>query len=442
MFVRVTAHTPGLAVLLGVAALALAAPAARAQQRLAIPPGYCPPPANQPCPPAIPPATTAPTQPAQPTQPTTPSQPAQPQTPAPAEQTSPAPDQGAAPSLPTEQAAAAGGESFASATPNMIGDLLAGASIRRTVRFPNGATVNAVLPVQARSGFKIGENESPRPQDRVFFTYNYFNNVNKALNPIDFPRVDAHREMIGFEKTFDNKNASIGMRLPYLMIDSNGGVKDRDFGDLSVILKYAFINDPCGNVVSCGLVATFPTGGSSADAFNAFGDVVHTTILQPWAGFIYACDDFFVQGFSSAAIPVDDRDVAFWFNDLGVGWFCYRAADPHNRPGNAFNDCVPGGSAPDPTLNAFVPTCCGDCCCGTHFLTALIPTVEVHATTPLNHRGFSVTDPVEGFDQVVITAGVHMVFLNRATLLLGAATPITGPKPFDVEAAAYFNLRF
>src|SRR5205085_10402068 len=34
-------------------------------------------------------------------------------------------------------------------------------------------------PIAGRAGswFKIADNEGPRPQDRVFFTYNYFDNL-------------------------------------------------------------------------------------------------------------------------------------------------------------------------------------------------------------------------------------------------------------------------
>src|SRR5207253_1564285 len=39
---------------------------------------------------------------------------------------------------------------------------------------------SAVIP-WAR-GFKIADNQSPMPQDRVFYSYNYFNNMNQELN--------------------------------------------------------------------------------------------------------------------------------------------------------------------------------------------------------------------------------------------------------------------
>src|SRR3954453_1796996 len=56
--------------------------------------------------------------------------------------------------------------------PNIIGGLQAGSSL---------ATVTggqARVPLFSRSAYTIGDNESPRPQDRVYFNYNYFQNAN------------------------------------------------------------------------------------------------------------------------------------------------------------------------------------------------------------------------------------------------------------------------
>ena len=56
-------------------------------------------------------------------------------------------------------------------------------------------------------GFKIAENQSPFPQDRVFFTFNYFNNVNANLDRyFDSPinNLSVYRYIFGFEKTFND----------------------------------------------------------------------------------------------------------------------------------------------------------------------------------------------------------------------------------------------
>jgi hypothetical protein len=71
---------------------------------------------------------------------------------------------------------------------------------------------------------------------------------------------------------------------------------------------------------------------------------------------------------------------------------------------------------------------------------SVVPAIEAHVTTPLDHR--SPTDEIRGLDLVVLTGGVHLGVGQRSMLTLGVATPITGPRPYDVEALVQFNLRF
>src|SRR5262249_61359832 len=82
------------------------------------------------------------------------------------------------PSLPSEQSVAAGGETFAAATGFMMGDQLGIPALAFGSR-GRGETA-AVIPT-AR-GFKVAENESPRPFDRVYYGFNYFEDPSKAVN--------------------------------------------------------------------------------------------------------------------------------------------------------------------------------------------------------------------------------------------------------------------
>ena len=61
-------------------------------------------------------------------------------------------------------------------------------------------------------------------------------------------------------------------------------------------------------------------------------------------------------------------------------------------------------------------------------------------TTPLDHRGYN--NPVIVPDLVDITAGVHVGIFRNATLSLGIATPVTGPRVFNVESLVQLNWRF
>lgn len=315
------------------------------------------------------------------------------------------------PQLTPEQFAATGmGESFAAAAPNVIGDggvsvfcssvtsvvgsgtATSTSTITKCFSIPE-ASPSAQLAARAGS-YKISENESPRPQNRVFFDYNYFANVN-GLGP------SIHREMPGFEYAPSDGNASFGARLPVFQ-DTNGSFNLDGFGDLHLLGKYAWLNDRAtGNVFSNGLVLTVPTGrGIKLPGQSDIKD----TVLQPWAGGIYAADRFFIQGFSACAVPTDPRDIVLYFNDISTGYWLIRNT---NETG----------------------------------LTGFVPTFEAHIINPLNHRGLN-SFPVGAQDSVVLTGGVHFIFAQRFVLTVGVVTPVTGPIPFDVEGLAQVNYRF
>jgi hypothetical protein len=66
--------------------------------------------------------------------------------------------------------------------------------------------------------------------------------------------------------------------------------------------------------------------------------------------------------------------------------------------------------------------------------------IEAHVTTPLNHRDGA--GPIFVPDIVVITGGVHFGLFGNGTLSLGVATPVSGPRPFNVEGFMQLNWRF
>jgi hypothetical protein len=74
-------------------------------------------------------------------------------------------------------------------------------------------------------------------------------------------------------------------------------------------------------------------------------------------------------------------------------------------------------------------------------LAFLAPNFEVHVTTPL--EGHDERGAVHVPDIVTLTGGVHVGFGQGRTLLsLGIATPVTGPRPMDVEGFVQLNFRF
>lgn len=319
---------------------------------------------------------------------------------------------------PEQFAATGGGEQFAAAAPNVIGDGSVTTCFTRTIidafgkrvlvttctttfipDMPDMAEEREALAASTHlaarvNSYKIAENESPSPQSRVFFNYNYYNNVNGL-------GADVHREMPGFEQAFLDGAASFGMRVPVFQ-DTNGLLNLDGFGDIVLNGKYAWLNDRTrGNVVSSGMSLVVPSG--RAFRFPG-GPTMRDEVFLPWLGGVFSRPRYYVQGFSSSAIPTDFRDFAIYFNDVSAGYWLIR------------NDRDSG-------------------------LTGLVPSFEAHVATPLNHRGVT-TLPIGMQDSVALTFGAHLIFAQRSVLTLGVVTPVTGPKMFDVEALAQFNYRY
>jgi hypothetical protein len=253
-----------------------------------------------------------------------------------------------------------------------------------------------------RSGYKIAEGESPQPQDRVFFDYNLYGSALTGINSLgDVTKGDINREMFGFEKTFLDGDASIGLRAPLLQEHAiEEGFGQNDFGDMTLVTKFApFYDHTTGNLVSFGLCVTAPTGPGLVTTDFTLND----WLLQPWTGFVWNSDRWYLEGFSSVAVPTDSRDVTLLFNDLSVGYRLYRG----------------------PIDSLF---------------SGVIPLVEVHVTTPLDHRGPNqlITEP----DMVDMTFGAHLELYGRTYLTLGVNTPVTGPRLYGIEGIAQFTLRF
>ena len=273
-------------------------------------------------------------------------------------------------------------------TPTMFGDF------GPTLRFGSAALTPYIS--------KIADDSSPRPLDRVYVNFNYYNNLGQV--PPAGPAISGYVETIGFEKTFWDGNASIGMRLPFLQLVGTG-FNNSSVGDLSLSAKYAFINER-DTVLSAGLSITVPTGPC---ATLPSGNTINPVFFQPFVGLLLNSDGAFLHGFSSIMIPTDSRDVTLWFNDIGVGYWLYR-------------DCT-----------------------NTRIISAITPTFEVHVNTPLNNRypGAANNPNVVPFaDDVNLTMGATFFLGDTATLGGAYCLPVTGPRPFCGEVILQFNLRF
>ena len=277
--------------------------------------------------------------------------------------------------------------------------IIANVPITVTDRVAVSQTVK--LPLAGRyNGVSVVEWGNPIPRDHVYFGYNFYSNAGGALNP-GVGGSDLQRQTAGFEKTiFDN--ASIGIRVPFVQQYGPFGLGSQVVGDLTILLKYAaFYDRTTGNAFTGGLAITAPTGGGTA-YFPDGTEAPHSTLIQPWLGFVRTFGRGYLQGISNLILPTDSRDVTLWGNSLGAGYWLYRG-----EPGS--------------------------------FLSAITPIAELHVRTPLNHRDFN--GDVYLQDQVNITTGMHFRF-NRAVISGALVVPLVGPKPFDVEAVGYASYWF
>ena len=264
--------------------------------------------------------------------------------------------------------------------------------------------------------FKVAENMSPRPQDRFFFSFHNFYDVNQTINKdfqVPVKNITASRYFFGFEKTFNDGNGSIGIRMP---IDNLAGVSTlKGFrtpgstatGDLTVFTKYILEqNKQTGSLVSVGLAITPPTGPARfAGAPWTFG--LNSTYVQPFIGYIWNHGNFYIHGFSAFDFPISTNDVALMYNDIGCGYYLIKSNDP------------------------------------TKLVTGLAPTFEVHVNSPLNHRRwYNPFDLAGTADSVNLTYGVNIELRRRAILSTALVTPLTSPQPFSAELAVMLNIYY
>jgi hypothetical protein len=321
-------------------------------------------------------------------------------------------------------------------TPVMIGDLGPPARLLRVNPFqqrpglpppfpppeppPAPGANSVVLLAPTIRTIKVSENQSPRPQDRVYYSFNYFDGVNDDANqrlnaPVGNMRV--YRSIWGFEKTFLDEQASIGLRVPLNSIvadprNRNGrniAGMTSSMGDLDIITKLVLLEDEeTGSLLSGGLVVTAPTGPAAFAGAPYFVDPPHAVGLQPFLGAIVAFDDFYLQGFSAIDVALDERLPTLWYNDLGFGYFLRNDGPDSER-----------------------------------FVNLIAPTFELHVNTPLTKRGaYSLASPGNTPDNVNLTYGLNLGLGRRALFSTAIVTPVTGPRPFDFECLAFLNIYF
>jgi hypothetical protein len=212
-----------------------------------------------------------------------------------------------------------------SVAPTMVGDYLGGFF---TMAANGGATQTIALPGGAVPRFKMAENTSPVPIDRVFFNYDYYSDV-----PLNTKSMSLNGFTPGFEKTFLGGAMSVEVRLPMattldnnVYLDGSTSTGVGQIGNLGVAVKAVLYRGDTF-LLSGGLAIDCPTapdmlcfgtsGGSSSGGGGAIQLLNQSVHLLPFVGAVWTPNDrFFTMGFMQFDLdangdPVNDVDVAF-----------------------------------------------------------------------------------------------------------------------------------
>lgn len=285
--------------------------------------------------------------------------------------------------------------------PAFFGDLPGGGGTKRVAGPPRFA----FAPVNRHAGgIRAADNESAQPRDRIYYNVAAFNRVHYSSNT-DLPAINLQRHVIGIEKELFNRWASIGLRLPFVVVQGPSEFAGTRFADLSVVSKAAlWRDDNNGNVVSAGIVVTVPIGPAEPFQSPGSGNTFRLSdvLLQPFlAGAWNPTSRFFMHGFSSIAVPTDTRDSVRMWNDIGIGGWVYR---------------------------------------GEGRIRGIAPVAELHVSTPLSRRGKEST-PIGYWDTFSMTWGGH-VATRRGAIGAALGVPLSGPRPYEVQATARVTLNY
>jgi hypothetical protein len=350
------------------------------------------------------------------------------------------------PMIASDFGASAGG--FSSA-PNVIGDFFGGGlQLGSAFSFaPDfGSTPDPGEHQEFASGtvhggdrlLKITEFNSPVPVDRVFFTYNHFHNaLQESIGGTVVDR-NLNRFVFGAEKTFNQGNSSIELRIPFAAgLDAVQNTQDAiseeavEFGDIAISLKTILLARE-KTLVTGGLGATLPTASDSEITFGGQtlfidNEAVH---LSPFVGLLHTPNDrLFLQSFLQFNFDLNGNSYATTGGDSGViqdqtlmflsgtmGYWIYR--DP----------------------------------CNCNYVTGIAPVMELHYTSTLNDAdndgsggsNLRVNNNANRIDVLNLTLGTHFQLGQLSTLTAAVVVPLKDGqnKLFDTEVGIQFNRRF
>jgi hypothetical protein len=320
-----------------------------------------------------------------------------------------------------------------SRTPDLFGDF----NTLSVAQISSGAMSSSdpVVSVPGGGATRRYKNEQARalPTDRVFAFFNHFHNAVDISGFGGNRSDDINQFTFGVERTFDNGNWSVEIRLPVAtetdLANTVSRAQTDGLGNLVVTLKKLLYADS-QVAVALGLAVTAPTGDDLDVEFSGFpvrieNEAVH---LLPYLALQVAPDDnWFFHAFAQVDVAADGDSV--------------RVVDPF-----AQIPTVDSGRLVEQTL-MFLDVSAGYWWMRTDTpdssgLTGLASVLELHYSTALNDAhitevGFlSVGNITNRFDVVNLTIGLHSEWNGNTSVRLATVVPLRRSEEnrfFDTE---------
>lgn len=290
---------------------------------------------------------------------------------------------------------------------------------------------------------KIAENNSPLPRDRVFFNFNYFQNV-----PFTAGGIDVKRYCLGAEKTFFDQMTSVEFRFPFATtynsdqaFASAPAYNNVEIGNLNMNLK-ALLYQTGTFAFTAGTGIGIPTADDVRAQDFQGGTVVlinnQAYHFLPYLGALWTpTNRFFAQGFVQCDFATNGNSVySSLSNPIGVVGLQRRGVITDQTP--LYVDLGAGywvyqNYASDATISGIAAI------------------GELHYTSTMGNvdrvvdGGVVIGDFAGNVDMLNLTVGVNMEILQRTNVIVAAGLPLKdgiNGRQFDFELQAQLVHRF
>jgi hypothetical protein len=329
-----------------------------------------------------------------------------------------------------------------SRVPNMFGDSLPPTTtsfFRACDNVVQSSVITEALTAGGSRYTPIGENNRPLPTDRIYFLYNGFQNVVTTSDLIAGRTFDSnlHRYTLGFEKTFNDQQSSVELRVPFtsqIQLEiGDYSSETSDMGNLMLVTKHLLLETD-DTAIAWGLGIGTPT----ADDFVANTGLAQVRLknesvyLLPYIGWAKTVNEnWFSTVYMQLEIPTHgDTFTVDTLGDLGklntstfaridvsVGRWLLQDLDRPYLDGVA-------------AVFEF------------HYLTTLNDNDQILANDGLN--SFAVADVENRVDYLNITAGAHFQLTELSNFRVAGVFPIRNDpdRQFDSELQVVFNRNF